>query len=672
MPAVRIQNFSGEIPKVAARLLPDAAAQAAVNMRLTSGRIDPVYSPLDVGATMQSGNVETMFRMYSGGTSYWLNWTADVDVVRGPIAGDTTFRTYFTSDEFEPRATNLALATSSPPYPTAWYVLGVTPPITAATCTPSGGSAPTDTRTYVYTFVTAWGEESAPSPASTEATGNIDGTWALSNMDAAPPNTYTISAAAWSGGVLTLTVGSTFGLRAGEYVTLSGLGPASLNTTHKVASVTNATTFTIALAVDPTISDQTGTATRVAPHNTTNMTKRIYRSVTSGAVTDFYFVKEIAVATTSTNDDVGEDIGEPIATTGWAMPPVDLRGIRVLPSGALVGFRGNEICFSEPLSPYAWPQAYRLTTEFPAVGLGVFGTSIAVGTSGDPYVGTGVEPASFTLTKLDQSWPCLSKRGMVEIGYGVAWPCPQGLAQVGVNGAQLLTANTYTFLEWDELNPASFVAATYDNRYYAGYDTDASHGMFVFDLQTGNTWRMSPLITGAYTDAETGQMYVVIDNTIRQWDADAASRLPFEWWSKEIVLPPPMSLGAARVEAQFASTATEETQYAAAIVTQRAANAIAIAAETTGGSVNGAAANTYSFNGSSVVPDALVGDGGLRYVTFELYVYGELYYSTTVNQDTTFRLPSGRKYDQFSIRLLGNVPVDSVLIGPTAASLKTA
>ena len=670
-PPFQLRVFQGENPRISRQLIGESTAQTAFNLRLTSGRIDPVYGPSDVSASMQSGIAKSMYRMYdSGGTDYWLNWTADVDVVKGPVAGDTSFRIYFASDEFEPRVTNFTLATGSTPYPDAWYVLGVTPPVTAPTVSPSGGSPPTVTRTYVYTFVTAWGEESAPSPASSSATGNEDGTWAISNMDVAPLNTFTVTTASWSASVATYTMASTFGTRVGEYITITGVSPSGYNVANAIITAITSTTISIAMASDPGAYSTGGSIARDAPHNTTSMMKRVYRSVTSTLGTAYYFSKEIAVATTSTNDDVGSAIGEILPTTGWAMPPVSLRGLKVLPSGALIGFTGNQVCFSEPLAPYAWPTSYQLITDYDVVAIGTFGQSAVVATKGSPYVGSGVEPASFSLTKLDQNWPCLSKRGLTETGDGVTWPAPQGLVKVGINGSQLLTDNSYTYIEWADLNPSSFISTFHDNRYYGGYQIDAqNYGILVRDA-AGMTYRMSNLITGIYTDPGKGALYIIEDNSILEWDSNRAYRVGFEWLSKEFVLPAPINYGAARIEADFATTPEEEAAYASAIAVQNAANAAAIAALTTGGSFNAKSVNTYSLNGSSVVPNAYVGDGGLRYVTFELYNEGELFYSTTLNSDYTFRLPSGVKYDQISIRLLGSVQVNSVVMGDTAYSLR--
>lgn len=673
MPAQRITLFQGEAPRLNPRLLGESQARAAVNLRLTSGRIDPVYYPLEVGATLNTGTLKTIYRMFdSSDTDYWLNWTADVDVVKGPIAGDETFRLYFTSDEFEPRVTNLTLATSLAPYPSSWYVLGVTPPVTAPSCSPSGGSGTQESRAWVYTFVTPWGEESAPSPASSITTTYINATWSLTIPDTAPSNTYTTSAASWSAGTLTVTVGSTFGLREGEYITLSGLAPASLNTTWRVASVTDSTHFTITMSDPGSITDPNGTATRVAPHNTSGMTKRIYRSVTTSLGTEYYFIKEISAATTSTDDDVTE-VGEALSTTEWAMPPVDLRGLMALPSGALVGFAGNRVCFSEPLAPYAWPESYQLTTEHAIVGIGVFGTSIVVVTKGYPYIAAGVDPASITMSKIDQHWPGLAKRGIVSVTGGVVWPTSNGLVLVSDAGPQLVTDPFYSRVEWQRLNPSTFIGAFFDNRYYAGYtDSNGDSGMFIYDSTGQMTYKSSLEVTAMFTDPPTGKLYFVHEDLIKEWDANVFSRLPFEWWSRDFVVATPVNLGAARIEADFTSSSAEVDAHDAAVLAQETLNQGYITANTNRGSSNGWSINAYSVNGSRVIATELIGDGATRSVTLELYAGNEVVASKAVTSTRTFRLPAGRKYDVFSVRLLGNVPVDAVVIGDTADALREA
>src|SRR5688500_11742327 len=129
-----------------------------------------------------------MFRMEKDGNEKWLAWNVEVDVAQSPVAGSTSRRFYYTGDG-EPRTSDFDLATAGAgPYPSGCFVLGVAPPVSKPTVTPGGGTGSSATRAYVYTFVTQWGEESRPSPASAVATGRVDDVWALSNLDTAPPN----------------------------------------------------------------------------------------------------------------------------------------------------------------------------------------------------------------------------------------------------------------------------------------------------------------------------------------------------------------------------------------------------------------------------------------------------------------------------------------------------
>lgn len=667
MTARRLAQFSGEIPRLSRRLLPDPNGQVASNVLMTSGNINPIYGPKATLTHTGSGELKSVFRMYdAAGTDYWLQWTSDVDVAKGPVTGDTSFRIYFTSDSFEPRVTDLSLATTGgATYPVAWYVLGVTPPVTKPTVTPSGGSGATETRAYIYTFVTQWGEESAPSPASTATSGYINATWGLIALDAAPSNSYTISAASWAGNVLTLTVNSTFGLRAGEHVTISGLAPLTLNASWKVASVVDGTHFTISMANPGTITDQTGTATRDAPHNTTNMVKRIYRTVTSATGTDYYFIAEIPVATTTYNDTVTV-IGEPCPTIGWAMPPVDLRGVCVHPSGALCGFTANEECFSEPLAPYAWPLAYRLTTDYPIVGNGVFGQSVFIGTSGTPYVASGVEPASMSMQKLEQPWPCVAKRSIVPMGDGVAYASTNGLATVSMAGPQMATAEFYTFAEWALVKPATIVGGYHDGRYYGGFWTDASTGnAFVFGQ--GSLTFTAAKVSGMFSDPATGKLYIIDNNVLYEWMGDIGTRMVADWMSKEFVEPNPVSFSAAKVDADFTQDAASQTAAQANYNAILAANQALITSGGSGGSVNGASMGAHSLNGSGISPLPPLTFNSL---VFTFYKDGTAVFTKQVLSSKVFRLPAVGKYDNWSVRVSGNVPIQSVVIGDTPLSLK--
>lgn len=107
------------------RLLPEGAAQTAINARLYTGDLSAFKQFGLTEALPRSAPVKTIALMAE---QFWLSWNEQVDVARGSVPGDTTFRTYLTGLDL-PRFTNLALATTgSEPYPVETRLLGVPPP----------------------------------------------------------------------------------------------------------------------------------------------------------------------------------------------------------------------------------------------------------------------------------------------------------------------------------------------------------------------------------------------------------------------------------------------------------------------------------------------------------------------------------------------------------------
>lgn len=666
--ALRLSNFSGMVPRLGRRLLAEPQAQVATNARLTSGELAPLKETALVDTPGVTG-VQSIYKLVQAGVDYWLAWDADVNAAKGPIAGDTTNRLYYTGVG-EPRVTNFTLATASTPYPYSWYVLGVTPPVTAPGLSHGSGSGTSISRAFVYTFVTQWGEESQPSPASSVVVGKTDGTWTLTGMDTVPPNSYTTSAASWSGGTLTVTVNTTFGLRAGENVTLSGLAPAALNASWEVASVASTTSFTITMSDPGTITDPVGTATRDAPHNTTGMTKNIYWSQTDSAGTSYQLVKSnVAVADTSTTVAGDTTPEEEIASTDWRMPPVDLHGIMFHPSGAAVGFTGNQVCFSEPYSPYAWPLEYRFTLDHDVVGVGLVGTTVVAGTEGNPYVLTGVDPASMAVSKLDQPWPCLAKRGLVSSGQGVMYPTTMGLALVSPSGSGLMTKDLYTRIEWTALSPESFRAAVHGDRYVVSYSPAGStRQILILDrTEPASVTTANKVLDVLYGDPRTGSLYGVLDDDIVEWDSDSATAMLYDWMSKDILLPEVFNPGAAKIDALFSLTPEEAAALSAAAAALQAANEAEIAADSYDIEGSMGAVGEIETAGVSFGPVVTSASESLQ---FQLWVDNELKYSTRVFSDRMFRLPSGYKANSLAVRITGDVRVLSVAVAETADGLR--
>lgn len=654
MTSLHVAQFFGKVPRTDARLLSDAQAQEAFNCRLTSGSLEALDDLTQITAP-GIGEIKSFYRLVSNatGSEYWLAFITDVDITPGPVADSVDQRLYFTGEVYEPRITNLALASSATPYPKAWYVLGVTPPVTAPAVSVAGGGAPTEARAYVYTFVTAWGEESVPSPATTY-TGNADGTWTIASMDVAPLNTFTVTGATWSAGVATYTVASTFGLRVGEYVTVAGMTPSGYDVASIALDAVTSTTISVAMAVDPGAFSAGGTIVRDAPHNTSSMFKRVYRAV-SGVYT---LVRDnVPVATTSTTDGGLEATTLPSLI--WDMPPADMRGIIAMENGVMVGFSGREVCFSEPYRPHAWPIDYRQTVTYDVVGLGVFGQSVAVLTTGTPVVISGLHPESMSADPINSPWPCVAKRGIVSSTFGVQYPSTVGLVLIGPGGPTIITRPLYTEYEWKMLRPETFIAALHDHRYVTRYSPDDATNRILFfePSEPAAITEANERIGAIYVDKENGELYVSDAGAIYQWDADPGLRLAYDWLSKEFLYIQPIMFTAIWVDADFRQTDAEIAAAAAAYAAALAVNQALVATGIVGGGMGEESMGILTLAGSNIndLPTT-----SFDTLNFSLIADGATVFTKSLTNNKPFRPSDGDLYRTVSFRISGNVKVNGV------------
>lgn len=167
MSVFRLTGFGGKVPRISSTLLKESQAQVAENCNLSSGQLQSWRKSLHRADLEKTGAIQTIYKFGSDANPYWLHWNEDVDVVRGPIAGDLKERTYFTGLDV-PRVTNsdLVAAGAGKSYPNQSYKLGVPAPSNAPTLTKLGtaGGNPV-VYAYVYTWVTGFGEEGPPSQA---------------------------------------------------------------------------------------------------------------------------------------------------------------------------------------------------------------------------------------------------------------------------------------------------------------------------------------------------------------------------------------------------------------------------------------------------------------------------------------------------------------------------
>jgi hypothetical protein len=281
------------------------------------------------------------------------------------------------------------------------------------------------------------------------------------------------------------------------------------------------------------------TAMQTVPTGNFNVTaKRIYRTDRNGT---FRYAGEVGTGTRFTDTTPDAGLGEALPSTDWVQPPADMAGLIALPNGVLAAFSKNELCFSEPYVPYAWPIGYRLSVDYPIVALGAFGQSICVATEAHPYLVTGTDPRGMSMTKVELPYPCVAARSLVDLGYGVAYASSDGLLGFSNGGVKNLTEGLLTQAQWQAMRPETMAGFRWRD-YYVGV---SETGAFVLDRNGREFTAIDMDCAGGATDPNTGHLNLIIDDAVKRFNHGDA--LTPSWTSKQWKLPHPVNFGCAKV-----------------------------------------------------------------------------------------------------------------------------
>ncbi len=275
--------------------------------------------------------------------------------------------------------------------------------------------------------------------------------------------------------------------------------------------------------------------------------RRIYRS-TSGT---YLLVAEIPINSTTYSDSVApESLAEEIPSMLWSDPPSGLEGLINLPNGMMAGFVGRDIYFCDPYHPHAWPENYIQTLDYPIVGLGRMDTTLAVLTTGVPYLAQGTHPTAVALVKSDLQQACVSKRSIVSHGGSVFYAAPDGLMRLSPGGSEIVTRALFDRTQWQYFfKPESIHAYAHDNQYIAFYDNDTVQGGFIYDMTSGNIITHDIYVGAAFHDIQRDKLFLVgSDRKVKVWNSGDLKT--YIWRSKVFTMPKPVSFGWAQVEAE--------------------------------------------------------------------------------------------------------------------------
>lgn len=575
MTTLKLTAYSGEVPRTLPRLLPNTAAQRALNVRLENGGLTPTRQPR-FETTIGIDGAKTIYK--HNGT--WLAWPGVVHAAPGPVAQD---RLYYMGDG-KPKViidgTTYDLAV---PMPTAAPVLTV-----AGT-----GTGNVTSIAYAYTFVTAFGEESEPS--------------ALSNV------------AGW---------------QSGQTRTLTGIQ---------------------------------------APPAGRNITKqRFYRSQTGSGGTDLFFIEERAASNANFVDThLINEFGEMLPSLEYNAPPDGLRGLISLPNGMMAAFVGKDLYFCEPYIPHAWPEKYVLTMDYPIVALGAYGTTIVVMTEGLPYIVSGTAPENMQQQRVELNLPCINARGVIDLGYSVAYPSHDGLVMAGSSGMQVITEQLMTRNDWMKTGPGNIVGGQFNGRYFASYEYIESNGTAFSGTLIFDTTGATPFIIRSnhkadafFHELQTGALYFLVGREIYEWDALGQVNETMSWRSKQFVLPSPSNFGVILIEGSSSASDEQQAAYEAERQRIEAENAANFALKSIGGELDGAPLNTFPLNG-----DLMQRLPPKNFISVSIYADGKLVKAVS-KMNAMARLPSGFLARIWEVEVNGNAEISEITLATTGQELR--
>ena len=479
----KIEKFAGLAPAVSPRLLSDQFGQEAENINFETGRL---LSKKAIGSSIKtlSNNDRTSIYRYKYGANdaseAWLQWDEDVDVVEGPIPGDTTNRLYWTGEDY-PRIGWASTITGGTSQPNNSYRLGVPAPHVAVGVAISGNAndelTPMDV-SYVYTYVTADGREGPPSPPST-----------VLERDNEQSATLTF---------VTPSVTSN-----------NNLGAGSLRRIYR---------------------------------SNTGSTNSQFQFLAEIPISQASYLDDVEAETLGEVIPSSGWIGPPDDDSSL-YPDGPLQGLINMAQGVMAGFTGKRFCLSEAFLPHAWPIAYRITTDDNIVAIAQTAGGVAALTNGQPYFITGTDPSAMSATRIDLPQACVNKHSVVDMGSYVLYAGPDGLCAVEGGAGRVITNGLITTEQWNaDFDPTSLKAFKHEGTYVA-FTSGGGGWVFDPRSDDASISTFTHVeVRGAYTDPADAELYVIHTNKIKKFQGHASNVETLTFKTKKFVLPKPGSM----------------------------------------------------------------------------------------------------------------------------------
>jgi hypothetical protein len=167
----------------------------------------------------------------------------------------------------------------------------------------------------------------------------------------------------------------------------------------------------------------------------------------------------------------------------------------------------------------------------------------------------GTAPELMQQERMEINAPCINARGVVDLGYAVAYPTTDGLAHCDKRRRADRDRRADDAHNWLRTSPDSFVAGQYAGRYFAsfeylGEDDIAQIGTFIFDLTAATPFmlRASVKADGMFYDIKESRLYMLVGSDIYEWDAIGKPNEIMSYRTKEFIAQAPVTYGCIYIE----------------------------------------------------------------------------------------------------------------------------
>lgn len=234
----------------------------------------------------------------------------------------------------------------------------------------------------------------------------------------------------------------------------------------------------------------------------------------------------------------------------WDEPPSNIKHLTYAGNGIFCGSVGKDLYFSEPYRPHAWP--YRMI--FPSEIKGVIEVEggVLVTTTTRPYFVYGSHPSAMTQQGMAADQAGVSSKSMCRIDGTAIYAGFDGLVrasagQVSIEDSRkIFDRTTWKTIGFVGSLPHASLSA-WDGRLFYVHDNNLPSLIFTpEDTPTVVVFDPGQPLKGVGVSAATDTTYLLFDDGFAEHGVGAD--LPLEWHSKTFDFPEPVSFGAVVVD----------------------------------------------------------------------------------------------------------------------------